>query len=281
MVCYVGGNYFQEDIARDLSRSNVAIVPADVTNATRDTGDFSAATPSALSHLYGNDRQVFSVRSGLEYRTNERSKIVFNASYLKARFDERSWIGAPFIGPNVSGSYAIDDRSASSTIAGAPALHDPTQWMQASAAAKQIFYPLRTDIITARLEYKANDFAFSHGLGYDFGVDFRQMWRRLDQYQIDYQLPAGTTMALGEVLADGSAFVGADPGQPIYVSADKYWNRMSSLGLRTLTVPQSSNYQLSEAVIAPFAAFITRPKNSGSSPAFATISRGMRTQRIS
>jgi iron complex outermembrane recepter protein len=251
---YLGSNYFQEQIWRDLYRSNVSIVPADVTDATDGTGSFTGATPSALSNSYYNDRHIFSVRGGLEYQTNDTSKIVFNSSYLKANFREGLWTGANLKGPTVSGNYDISDTSAATSISGPASLTNPAQWVQASGAtASQIEYPLMTNIVTTRVEYKSNDFGFSHGLGYDFGIDFRQMWRQLSQYENDYTLAPGTTINLSQVLVGGSAFNGTNPSQPIYVDTTKYWNLVSALGNHTYSVPLTTDYDLSEAVIGPFA----------------------------
>lgn len=251
---YLAANYFQERIWRDLSRSNVSIVPSLVTNAENGTGSFTGATPSALSQIYYNDRHVYSIRGGGEYQTNDTSKIVFNASYLKANFHEGFWTGAALTGPKVSGTYDISDTTGATSISGPSSLSDPTQWTQAAGAtAAKVEYPLKTDIVTARIEYKSNDFDFSNGFGYDVGVDYRQMWRRLDQYENDYKLSNGTSINLSQVLADGSTFNGADSSSPIFVDATKYWNLVAAVGNHSVVVPLTTNYNLNEAVIAPFA----------------------------
>ncbi|WP_336961336.1 TonB-dependent receptor [Sphingobium aquiterrae] len=250
---YVAGNYFRERIWRDLTRSNVSIVPANVTNVADGTGSFTGATPTALSQIYYNDRKVFSVRGGLEYQTGETSKIVANASYLDANFGEGFWTGGSFTPGTVSGTYNVTDRTPGTTISSAVNLNDPTRWMQAAGTvATQEEYPLSTRIVTGRIEFKSNNFDFSDGIGFDVGVDYRRMWRKLSQYQ-DRSVLA-SAINVGQVLDDRSTFNGANPAAPIYIDQNKYYNLMRSLGTTTRVYNDTANYDLDETVIAPFAA---------------------------
>lgn len=252
---FVAGNYFQDSITRNLYRSIVSIAPGLVTNAGEGTGTFTGASPQALSNLYLLDRRVYAIRGGLEYQTNENSKIVANASYLNSDFGEELWTGGTFRGPTATGSYNIDNKTPAVALSGPSSLSDPTQWTQAAGTvASQTKYPLPTDIITARLEYRSNNFDFSRGFGYDFGIDFRQMWRQLNQFDVRYTLPAGTTLNLGQVLSPGATFTGADPSQAIYVDRDRYWNLVGALGAQTIVPNPTANYKLNENVTAPFAA---------------------------
>lgn len=252
---YVAGNYFHENITRVLSRSNVSIIPTSVTNAADGSGTFTGATASALAQVFFNKRKVYSIRGGLEYQTDDRSKIIVNASYLNADYHEGFWTGGSFAVPNVSGTYNVTDRSVATSISSAVDLNDPRQWVQAAGAvASQTEWPLPTEIVTARLEYKSNNFDFSRGLGFDVGVDYRQMWRHLNQYTENTTLPPGVTLNLSQVLDDRSRFNGADPRQPIFVDTDRYFNLVGSLGTTTTIVDPTANYKLNELVIAPFGA---------------------------
>jgi TonB-dependent receptor len=253
---YLAANYFEEHIREDLSRSNISITPALVTDATEGTGRFSGAAPNALSNFIFNDRHVFSFRTGGEYQTNDRSKIVLNASYLHVNYKEQLLTGAPISGPAVSGTYQITDTQAGTRIEGPAALRDPTQWTQGSdVTATWPIYPLTDNIYTARLEYKSNNFDFSKGVGYDVGIDFRRLHRVLDQSTYNYTLPPGTTINLGQVLIPGSPFDGSDPREPIYVDVNRYWSLLASLGARTLDPGTTADYDLREDVIAPFVSF--------------------------
>lgn len=259
---YVAGNYFQENITRDLGRSNISIVPTSVTGATDGTGAFTGATPSALSQIYFNNRKIYSTRAGLEYQTNDTSKIVANASYLNADFYEGVLQSGLFTGPSASGTYAVSDKSASTSISSSGNLNDSTQWVQgAGAVAEQTLYPLPTEIVTARLEYKSNNFEFSRGIGFDVGVDYREMWRALHQYTDRTVLPAGTALNLSQVLKGGSTFNGVNSGQAIWVDSDKYFNLARVLGTTTRIVASTSNYDLNERVVAPFASLYYTTEN--------------------
>lgn len=253
---YLAANYFEEHIREDLSRSNISIVPSLVTGAADRTGSFTGATPSALSNFFFNDRRVVSLRSGGEYQANDTSKLVFNASVLQVHYREQFLTGAPISGPLVTGTYRITDHQASSQITGPPSLSDPTQWTQASdGTASRAIYPLTDRIYTARLEYKSNNFDFSKGFGFDAGLDFRRLHRTLDQSTYNYALPGGTTLKLSQVLIPGSPFDGANPGKPIYVDVNRYWNLLSALGTRTLDPGITADYDLQEDVVAPFISF--------------------------
>ena len=250
---YLAANYFEEHIREDLARSNLSIVPALVTNASDGAGSFTGAIPNALSNVYKNDRSIVSVRSGGEYQTSEHSKLVFNASFLHVDYKEQLLTGAPIAGPPVSGTYQITATQAASQIMGSPSLEDPTQWRQGSnSTATQPVYPLTDRIYTTRLEFKANDFDFSRGFGYDVGIDFRRLHRTLDQTTYNFKLPAGTSINLSQVLVPGSTFDGSHPSVPIYVDEKRYWALMSSLAVRSIDPGLTADYDLREDVIAPF-----------------------------
>ncbi|USI75231.1 TonB-dependent receptor [Sphingomonas morindae] len=252
---YISGNYFKDDAERDQVRSIVSIAPALVTNAGEGTGNFTGATPRALSNPYFLDRRIWGVRGGLEYQTNENSKIVANASYLNTSFYEQLWTSGNIIGPAASGSYNVNSSQAGVSLTGPASLNDPIQWIQAGGTtATQTKWPLPTTIVTGRLEYRSNNFDFSHGFGYDFGVDFRQMWRQLKSFNVNYTLPTGQTITLNQVLDPDAAFNGSDPSSAVFVNQDAYWNLVSKLGSQTIVDAPTSNYKLNENVTAPFAA---------------------------
>lgn len=250
---YLAANYFDEHIRENLSRSNVSIVPTLVTGAMGGRGSFSGATPSAISNVYRNDRQIVSIRSGAELQTGQRSKLIVNASFLHVDYREQLQTGAPIAGPKVTGAYAITDTQAASHISGPTTLNDPTQWQQgADGTASWAMFPVEDRIYTGRVEYKFNNFGSSRGLGFDAGIDFRRLHRTLDQTTTSYTLPPGTSIKLSQVLAPGSTFDGANPGSPIYVDAARYWGLLSSIAVRSVDPNLTADYDLREDVIAPF-----------------------------
>ncbi len=250
---YVAANYFEEHIREDLARSNISIAPTLVTNASDGTGSFTGGVPSAISNVYKNDRSIVSIRSGGEYQTSEHSKLVFSTSVLHVDYKEQLLTGAPIAGPPVSGTYKITGTQVAPQITGPSSLNDPTQWKQGSdASATQPVYPLTDRIFSARLEFKANDFDFSRGFGYDVGIDFRRLHRTLNQTTYNFTLPAGASINLSQVLAPGSTFEGSNPSAPIYVDERRYWDLLSSLAVRSVDPGLTADYDLREDVIAPF-----------------------------
>lgn len=250
---YLATNFFDEHIREDLSRSNVSVTPALVTDATEGQGRFTGATPSAISNVYRNDRRIISIRSGSEIQIGERSKLIANASFLHVDYKEQLQTGGAIAGPRVSGTYALDDTRAATEISGPAALNDPSSWEQRSDAPTTLaVFPLTDRIYTARLEYKFNVFGAARGFGYDLGIDFRRLHRTLDQTTTTYNLPAGVSIKLSQVLAKGSPFAGSDPSLPIYVDAGRYWKLISSLAVRSVDPNLTADYRLREDVIAPF-----------------------------
>lgn len=252
---FIAGSFFHEHIEGDLYRSNVSILPALVTNAVKGSGDFTGATPQTFSSLTYLDRRITSATAGGEYKTNDTSKIVVNGSVLKVRYNEQFWTGGNFTGPTASGSYDLTDTHVNTALSPVAGLSDATAWVQKSGTtSNQTFFPMKDDIYTARLEYKSNNFDFSRGFGFDVGVDWRRLHRILDQQAYNYKIPAGASINLADVLQSGTSFNGANTSQAIYIDRDKYWNAISSVGTRTIDDALTTDYNLTEDVVAPFLA---------------------------
>lgn len=252
---FVAGSYFHEHIEADLYRSNVSIVPTLVTATADGSGTFTGATPQAFSSLSYLDRRISSLTAGGEYKTNDTSKIVVNASVLQARYNEQFWTGGNITGPAVSGSYNLSDTSVRTTLNPVTGLSDANAWTQkGGTTSNQTFFPMRDNIYTARLEYKSNNFDFSRGLGFDVGVDWRRLHRVLDQRAYTYTLPAASSIRLSDVLIPGTSFDGANTGQAVYIDRTKYWNAIASQGTLTVDNALTTDYNLTEDVLAPFLA---------------------------